>query len=136
VHCQGVNGLPLLLEDLGVVMLKPENTSTNHRLELQFKKDFRVRRTVTRDWLDFLVLNHTGYHNILIDHDALSQLPEDDSAADRVMTANTERETDSPNLTRTTSAERAQPDNAELVEIFHWAIWVHLWRDYAQMMLG
>jgi hypothetical protein len=105
-----------LPEDLDVVMLKPENTSTNHRLELQFKKDFRVRRTVTRDWLDFLVLNHPGYHDILIDHNALSQLPEDDSAADRLMTANTERETDSPNLTCTMSAERAQPDNAELVE--------------------
>jgi hypothetical protein len=62
------------------------------------------------------VVNHPGYHDILIVHDALSQLPEDDSAADRVMTANTERETDSPNLTRTASAERAQPDNAELAE--------------------
>jgi hypothetical protein len=62
------------------------------------------------------VLNHPGYSDILIDHDALSQLPEDDSVVDRVMTANTERETDPLTLTRRTSPEHVQADNTELVE--------------------
>jgi ATP-dependent DNA helicase PIF1 len=69
--------LPPLPKDLDMVIVKPRNASTNPRLARQFINDFRVRRNIVREWLEFLNANHPGYRDIIIDGDALDQLPLD-----------------------------------------------------------
>ena len=69
--------LPLLPRDLDVVILRPKNTSQSEQLSRQFRHQFRVRRRVIQQWLDFLTQRHQGYRHITVDQQALDQLPED-----------------------------------------------------------
>jgi ATP-dependent DNA helicase PIF1 len=72
--------LPLLPRDLDVIILRPKNTSQSEQLSRQFRHQFRVRRQVVQQWLDFLIRRHRGYQDITIDQQALSNLPEDAEA--------------------------------------------------------
>lgn len=78
--------LPLLPQDIEVVLLKPANSAENPGLSRQFKKDYKVRRTPVTMWLEYLKQNHPGYRDILIDREALSQLPHDGDVSDQVAT--------------------------------------------------
>jgi hypothetical protein len=76
------NRLPLLPEELEIVILKPPNTLGNSRLQRQFVRDYRVRRREVQIWLEFLKLYHPGYRDILIDR--LEELPVDGSVEHRL----------------------------------------------------
>ena len=69
--------LPLLPQDLDVVLLRPKNANQNEQLSRQFRHQFRVRRRVIQQWLDFLIQHHQGYRHITVDQQSLNQLPED-----------------------------------------------------------
>ena len=69
--------LPLLPQDLDVILLRPKNANQNEQLTRQFRQQFRVRRGVIQQWLDYLIQHHQGYRHITIDQQSLSQLPED-----------------------------------------------------------
>jgi hypothetical protein len=109
------NQLPLLPEELEIVMLKPENTSHNHRLELQFKKDFRVRRSAVTTWLKFLVANHPGYSDITLSEEVLGSLPEDGSVIDCVPTAHTERDVDPRHIANVSPPHRPVPTDEDIL---------------------
>lgn len=75
------NVLPLLLQDPEIVLLRPSNSSTDPRLNGQFIHDTRVRRQAASQWLDFLRAHHLEYRDIIINDEAIEQLPVDSSVA-------------------------------------------------------
>lgn len=82
--------LPLLPEDLAIVIVKPSNTNSVNRLQRQFAHDFHVRKDAVRTWLEFLVQNHPGYCDIAVSEDNMAALPDDGSVIDRITTHNVE----------------------------------------------
>ena len=74
--------LPTLPEDADIVLIRPARGPDGSRA--QFRKRLTVRREVVKMWLEYLKENHSGYRDIDIDHNALSQLPHDDTVDDRV----------------------------------------------------
>jgi len=81
--------LPLLPKDLEIILLKPANTSDNHGLSRQFRKDYKVRRSPVAIWLEHLKQNHPGYRDIKIDRAALAQLPENGDVQDQIVVQET-----------------------------------------------
>ena len=76
--------LPSLPTELQVVILKssfsPANdTSAVHR---EFAKVFGVQRKNVEMWLDFLVIYHSDYQDVVIDQERLSELPGNDTVID------------------------------------------------------
>lgn len=69
-----------------MVLPRPQNADSNERLTRQFRRDFRVRRQCVSTWLRYLVRNHPGYQDIYIDDNNLTQLPEDGSVIDQILT--------------------------------------------------
>ena len=69
--------LPLLPQDLDVVLLRPKNANQTEQLNRQFRHQFRVGRRVIQQWLDFLIRYYQGYRHITVDQQSLNQLPED-----------------------------------------------------------
>lgn len=78
--------LPRLPEELDVIIVRPANTADNTYMQRQFRRDFRVRQAAIRIWLDFLNQNHPSYRDIVIDEQALSQLPADGNVMNRIIT--------------------------------------------------
>ena len=80
--------LPLLPQDLEIVLLRPAGSSTNPKIQRQFSRDFRVRREAVRVWLEFwleyLRTNHPGYRDIEVDNAVLSQLPDDGTVIESI----------------------------------------------------
>ena len=74
--------LPALPEDADIVLIRPARGPDGSRA--QFRKKLTVRREVVKTWLEYRKDNHSGYRDIDIDHDALSQLPHDDTVDNRV----------------------------------------------------
>ena len=93
--------LPLLPQDLEIVLLRPANSSANPRLQRQFIREFRVRREAVSVWLEYLRMNHSGYRDIEIDTEVLSQLPDDGTVIDRIAT----EDIDEPQSNGDTGAE-------------------------------
>ncbi|KAH5706128.1 hypothetical protein HBI81_243950 [Parastagonospora nodorum] len=60
------NTLPLLPEDLDVIIIRPKNWSSDQRMVNQSRKDFRVRKGTIKKWLTFLRANHPAYHPTLL----------------------------------------------------------------------
>jgi hypothetical protein len=82
------SALPLLPEDLDIVMLKPPTATADlARFRLQFSRDMKVRRGVVLAWLRHLKQHHPDYSHITIDQENLSQLPEDGDVSHRLPTA-------------------------------------------------
>jgi hypothetical protein len=77
------NKLPLLPQNLEIVLLKPANTAANPGLSRQFKKDYRVRRAAVTMWLEHLKRFHPGYADVEIDRATLAHLPEDGEVSDQ-----------------------------------------------------
>ena len=59
------------------------NDSAVHR---EFAKTFRVQRKNVEMWLDFLVIHHPDYQDVVIDQERLSQLSGDDTVIDAFST--------------------------------------------------
>ncbi|KAJ5183746.1 hypothetical protein N7492_001362 [Penicillium capsulatum] len=70
--------LPILPQDLNIILLRPSNTTQFHQLDRQFVADYRVRREAIARWLQFLRLRHPGYRDLQISAATLNALPHDD----------------------------------------------------------
>ena len=71
--------LPLLPAHLEIIMIKPAGaaTSLQENAQAQFRGMWKVRRSVITRWLEYLRVNHPGYHDFVWNTDALQALPED-----------------------------------------------------------
>ena len=70
--------LPLLRQDLDIVLLRPAQTNEVPQLRRQFVRDYRVRRHAIIKWLDFLRNSHPGYRDVQIPAAAVAGLPLDE----------------------------------------------------------
>ena len=78
------NSLPLLPEDLDIVILRPSNANSEQGLRHQFRQECRVRKLVVRDWLEYLRQHHPGYAGITLNELNLQQLPDDMDVLDEM----------------------------------------------------
>lgn len=82
------NKLPLMPTDLNVVVLKPadtndtDNTADRTIRQLQFTREFTVRKDVVLIQLRFLKANHPGYRNVTINYQV--DLPNNANVIDQV----------------------------------------------------
>ena len=76
--------LPLLPEDIDVVLLRPAGHAADERVQRQFRREFRVRQAHIRIWLQYLKINHAGYRYITIREDRLTRLPVDGDVSHRL----------------------------------------------------
>ncbi|KAJ3459135.1 hypothetical protein MRS44_015208 [Fusarium solani] len=78
--------LPLLPQDLDIIILRPSNHTNQPHMIRQFRNQYRVRQQHVRTWLELLRINHPGYRNIVMDEVHLSQLPQDGDVSDQLIT--------------------------------------------------
>ncbi|KAJ3455383.1 hypothetical protein MRS44_013983 [Fusarium solani] len=71
--------LPVLPEDLDMVLLRPPNMEGDPHFQQQFARDFRVRRSCLLTWLHYLQRHHPGYRDVIVSQDRLQRLPLDGS---------------------------------------------------------
>ena len=71
------NSLPLLPQDLDIVILRPSNANSEEGLRRQFRQECCVRKRVVWVWLDYLRHHHPGYAGITLNESNLQQLPDD-----------------------------------------------------------
>jgi hypothetical protein len=80
--------LPSIPAELDIVLLHPSKPSirSNPRLEVrqQFQRDFRIRRAVVLQWLQYLRANSSAYRGIAISSSNLDALPEDDDVDEEI----------------------------------------------------
>ena len=76
--------IPLLPRHLDLFLLRPPQSGGP--LPRQYLNDFKVNRSKIVQWLTFLKRNCPAYRDILIDANALSQLPEDGNVLDDILT--------------------------------------------------
>jgi ATP-dependent DNA helicase PIF1 len=69
--------LPRLPKDLEILILRPSRSNADPNINRQFERDYFVRRSAIEAWLCHLKRHHSGYQDVEIDLEALSQLPED-----------------------------------------------------------
>ncbi|KAF2827752.1 hypothetical protein CC86DRAFT_239963, partial [Ophiobolus disseminans] len=81
------NKLPLLPEDLDIIIIRPKNWRSDPRMVNQFRKDFWVRKEAIKQWLYYLRANHPAYHpNVLaISNEDLEAMPDDAFVDDEVV---------------------------------------------------
>ncbi|KJZ70103.1 hypothetical protein HIM_10506 [Hirsutella minnesotensis 3608] len=58
--------LPVLSEELDIVLLRPPDMEEGARFQQQFARDFRVRRSCLLTWLHYLQRHHPGYRDIVV----------------------------------------------------------------------
>lgn len=79
------NSLPRLPNQLDVIIVRKQGSTETHH-------DFRVRRSVVLCALQWLITYNVYFHNITINYDALTLLPEDAAISDLcVMTINSDK---------------------------------------------
>ncbi|KAF4467631.1 ATP-dependent DNA helicase PIF1 [Fusarium albosuccineum] len=78
--------LPLLPKDLDIIVLRSANQTTQPHIVRRSSKQFRVRQRHVRTWLEFLRANHSGYRDIDISEENLSQPPQDGDVTDQLVT--------------------------------------------------
>ncbi|WAO96950.1 ATP-dependent DNA helicase [Fusarium falciforme] len=71
--------LPVLPEELDIVLLRPPNMEGDPHFQQQFAHDFRVRRSCLLARLHYLQHHHPGYRDIVVRQDRLQRLPLDGS---------------------------------------------------------
>lgn len=76
--------LPLLPQDVELLMIRPANATNQPHVVRQFKRNFYVNQNNIRIWLEFLKENHPGYADITISEENLSQLPQDGDVMDQI----------------------------------------------------
>jgi hypothetical protein len=81
--------LPLLPQNLDIVILRPFNTA-DPRLSRQFVRDLHMG--AVSQWLHFLYRHHPGYFDIEISREALDRLPQDASVVGDILIQETEAE--------------------------------------------
>ncbi|KID95690.1 ATP-dependent DNA helicase PIF1, partial [Metarhizium majus ARSEF 297] len=78
--------LPVLPENLDIVLLRASTMDGDPRLQQQFVRNFRVRRSCLLIWLRYLQHHHQGYREIVVHEDLLQRLPVDGSIVDSITT--------------------------------------------------
>ncbi|KAM4062958.1 PIF1-like helicase [Hirsutella rhossiliensis] len=76
--------LPVLPEELDVVLLRPPNMEGSPRFRQQFARDLRVRRSCLLAWLHYLQRHHRGYRDIVVSQNRLHRLPLDGNIVDSI----------------------------------------------------
>ncbi|KAM4055604.1 PIF1-like helicase [Hirsutella rhossiliensis] len=71
--------LPVLPEELDIILLRPPNIEGDPRFRQQFARDFRVRRSCLSAWLHYLQRHHPGYRDIVVSQNRLQRIPLDGS---------------------------------------------------------
>ncbi|EXK80752.1 hypothetical protein FOQG_14785 [Fusarium oxysporum f. sp. raphani 54005] len=71
--------LPVLPDELDIVLLHPPNMEGDPHFQQQFARDFRVRRSCLLTWLHYLQRHHSGYRDIVVRQDRLQRFPLDGS---------------------------------------------------------
>ena len=61
--------LPLLPEELDIVILKPKNDASHNQVLHQHGRDFKVRRAHIVAWLTYLRYNHSAFSNVTVNLD-------------------------------------------------------------------
>jgi ATP-dependent DNA helicase PIF1 len=79
------NRLPLLPQDVDVIVVRPANWNKDPRMRRQFRGDFRVRKPVVKAWLEHLKRHHPAYRDIEIAYDNLDALGDDFFADDELI---------------------------------------------------
>jgi ATP-dependent DNA helicase PIF1 len=81
-----VTKVPLLPEDIDILIIRPKDQESNDQLSLASSDCFRLRRQVVMDNIRVLQQSHPSFRNgrITIDWDILNTLPEDTSVYDRI----------------------------------------------------
>jgi ATP-dependent DNA helicase PIF1 len=51
----------------------------------QFKNDYRVRKSAVKIWLDYLLRNHPGYSDVVIDAEKMDAFPTSDDVSDQLL---------------------------------------------------
>jgi hypothetical protein len=120
------NVLPLLPEDLDIIIVRPKNWRSDPRMERQFAKDYRVRRQLIKDWLLYLRQHHPAYHpsQLQIADENLDLLPVDAFVDDQLIVHELDDEEANPDPTDDGEADPeagAVPDlhaeNDEITEL-------------------
>jgi len=76
-----IDTLLLLLEDVDIILLQPQNSSTQDPRY----RNFRVRKGVILSWLQYLKQHHPGYCSVSISTENLSQLLKDRDVTDCIL---------------------------------------------------
>jgi hypothetical protein len=106
--------LPLLPEDLDIVLLKPPAATADlARFRLQFARDMKVRRGVVLAWLCHLKQHHPDYRHITILQENLSQLPEDGDISHRLPVAVDDNVADPIDETTGLTGDVPEPETEE-----------------------
>jgi hypothetical protein len=71
------NRLPLLTQDLDIILIWPGDYNRDPRMQRQFCQDFRVRKSIVKACLLDLRHHHAAYCSIQIAHDNLEALPDE-----------------------------------------------------------
>jgi hypothetical protein len=80
------NTLPLLPQDLDIIIIRPKGWNQDARMVNQTRKDFRVRKAVIKTWLHYLRSNHPAYHpDVLAISDENLDALDDDAFVDDEM---------------------------------------------------
>ncbi|KAF6834321.1 mitochondrial dna helicase [Colletotrichum plurivorum] len=74
--------LPLLPQDVDVVLICPRNADNNPGLRRQFRSRFTVRKSVIRTWLQHLLAHHPGYADVVVSDRNIDSLPENGDVTD------------------------------------------------------
>lgn len=69
------NQLPLLPQDMEHLIVRPANATNQPHVVNQYGRDYYVKRSNIRQWLDFLRVNHLAYADVEVSERRLSQLP-------------------------------------------------------------
>jgi hypothetical protein len=113
--------LPVLPEHCEIIILRRASTG-NPADELPFE-DFRVRRHVIREWLEYLSQNHPTFlsNQVTIDEDRLSQLAPSELVHPRIQTI----DDDGLNLLDNHNFEQGPPQDNDTEVSINLCKWMH-----------
>ena len=124
------NKLPLLLEDLDILILKPATHSSeqDQLVNKQFERSFQVRQEAVKAWLVFLKINHSDYRSIEINLSALRKLPENTSVqnvihsqSDKELNITSVEETEQPQAEREKVDFKQVQNHSSFISNLHFA---------------
>lgn len=93
-----INQLLSLPTELQIIILKLSSASVKDSVVDQaFTHMFRIQRKNIKIWLNFLVVHHPDYQDIMVNQEHLSQLPEDETIMDELKTVMHDKKKDIEN---------------------------------------
>jgi hypothetical protein len=77
--------LPLLPKELDIILIRPGNYRQVPGVTRQFKKDYSVRKSAIKIWLDYLLRHHPGYSDVVIDSAKIDAFPTSEDVSDQLL---------------------------------------------------